>query len=160
MVPHKLTVKIKIIEYYTCNRLLNLVIKCLRKRLKFFSLLFYLQFLFVKPTFAYPNFIGHGYNSCITCHYNPFGNGPINDYGRGVSATAISSRGFYSDSKPEDLISQESGFFFKQLQQASIRPFASYRGLFLKRNFGEISETSEYHTHASRCESRRKVWRK
>jgi hypothetical protein len=116
----------------------------LKKTIQFFSLLFFLQFLFVKPTFAYPNFIGHGYNSCITCHYNPFGNGPINDYGRGVSATAISSRGFYSDSKPEDLISQESGFFFKQLEQASIRPFASYRGLFLKRNFGEISETSEF----------------
>lgn len=93
---------------------------------------------------AYPNFIGHGYNSCITCHYNPFGNGPINDYGRAFSATAVSSRGFYDDNKPEELISQESGFFFKQPENKHFRPQASYRGLLLKRNFGEISEQTDY----------------
>lgn len=93
---------------------------------------------------AYPNFIGHGYNSCITCHYNPFGNGPINDYGRAFSATAVAGRGFYDDSKPEELISQESGFFFKQPENKHFRPQASYRGLLLKRNFGEISEKTEY----------------
>lgn len=93
---------------------------------------------------AYPNFIGHGYNSCITCHYNPFGNGPINDYGRGFSATAVSSRGFYDDNKPEELISQESGFFFKQPENKHFRPQANYRGLLLKRNFGETTEQTEY----------------
>ncbi|MBY0415287.1 MAG: hypothetical protein K2Q18_14040 [Bdellovibrionales bacterium] len=100
--------------------------------------------LFPKNVFGYANFIGHGYNSCITCHYNPFGNGPINDYGRAVSATAISSRGFYKDSKPEDLIGKESGFFFKEPKNTIFRPFASYRGLLLKRNFGEDSETTDY----------------
>lgn len=98
----------------------------------------------IKNAEAYPNFIGHGYNSCITCHYNPFGNGPLNDYGRAVGATAISGRGFYNDSKPEDLIGQESGFFFKQPENKHFRPSASYRGLFLKRNFGEVSEKTEY----------------
>ena len=98
--------------------------------------------LFSNKVFAYPNFIGHGYNSCITCHYNPFGNGPINDYGRAVSATAISSRGFYNDSKPEDLIGKESGFFFKGSRNKNFRPFASYRGLFLKRDLGEESDKS------------------
>lgn len=93
---------------------------------------------------AYPNFIGHGYNACITCHYNPFGNGPINDYGRAVSATAIGSRGWYDDNKPEDLISQESGFFFKESKNKNFRPSAAYRGLFLQRNFREKAETSEY----------------
>lgn len=93
---------------------------------------------------AYPNFIGHGYNSCITCHYNPFGNGSINDYGRAFSATAVSSRGFYNDSKPEELISEESGFFFKQPKNQHFRPQASYRGMVLKRNFGEVNETTDY----------------
>lgn len=100
--------------------------------------------LIPKNAAGYANFIGHGYNSCITCHYNPFGNGPINDYGRAVSATAIGSRGFYKDSKPEDLIGKQSGFFFKEPKNKFFRPFASYRGLLLKRNFGELSETTEY----------------
>ena len=117
----------------------------MHKKIHFFFL-FLFCFIFSSDwnALAYPNFIGHGYNSCITCHYNPFGNGPINDYGRGVSATAISSRGFYNDNKPEDLISQESGFFFKQPTNSKLRPFASYRGLFLKRNLGEISESNEF----------------
>mgnify|MGYP005685164455 CR=1 FL=1 len=112
--------------------------------LKTISLFFGLCALMISKAQAYPNFIGHGYNSCITCHYNPFGNGPINDYGRAVSATAIGSRGFYNDSKPEDLIGQESGFFFKHPENKHFRPFASYRGLLLKRNFGEESEKTEY----------------
>ncbi|MBC7430049.1 MAG: hypothetical protein H7336_15650 [Bacteriovorax sp.] len=93
---------------------------------------------------AYPNFIGHGYNSCITCHYNPFGNGPINDYGRAFSATAVGGRGFYNDNKPEELISQESGFFFKQPENQHFRPQASYRGMLLKQNFGEVKEKTDY----------------
>lgn len=93
---------------------------------------------------GYAQFIGHGYNSCITCHYNPFGNGPINDYGRSFSSTAISSRGFYDDNKPEELISQESGFLFAEPKNKNFRAQASYRGLFLKRNFGEGSEKTEY----------------
>lgn len=101
-------------------------------------------FLFCEKVQAYPNFIGHGYNSCITCHYNPFGNGPINDYGRAVSATAIGGRGFYDDHKPEELLSQESGFFFKQPVSKHFRPQLSYRGLLLKRNFGEAAEKTEY----------------
>lgn len=112
----------------------------------FIVLVFFAVFLSFSSenAFGYANFIGHGYNSCMTCHYNPFGNGPINDYGRGVSATAISSRGFYNDSKPEDLISQESGFMFSEPTTKHFRPFASYRGLLLKRNFGEENETTDY----------------
>jgi hypothetical protein len=93
---------------------------------------------------AYPNFIGHGYNSCVTCHYNPFGNGPLNDYGRAFSATAVSSRGFYDDNKPEELIGQESGFLFKQPQNKHFRPQASYRGMLLKQNFRDTNETTDY----------------
>lgn len=94
--------------------------------------------------YAYPNFIGHGYNSCITCHYNPFGNGPLNDYGRALSGTAIASRSFYDENKPEDQIGNETGFFFKQPKNKHIRPSLSYRGLLLKRNFGDASEKTEY----------------
>lgn len=93
---------------------------------------------------AYPNYIGHGYNSCISCHYNPFGNGPINDYGRAVSATAIAARSFYDENKPEEQLGNEAGFFFKQPTNKYIRPSLSYRGLLLKRNFGEANEKTEF----------------
>lgn len=115
------------------------------KKPDYFILVFLFALVFIpRNVFGYANFIGHGYNSCITCHYNPFGNGPINDYGRAVSATAIGSRGFYRDSKPEDLLGKESGFLFKEPKNTFFRPFASYRGLLLKRNFGEDSETTNY----------------
>jgi hypothetical protein len=94
--------------------------------------------------YAYPHFIAHGYNSCLTCHYNPMGNGPINDYGRSVAATMVSSRGFYDDNKPEDLIAKESGFFFKENESKHFRPFVGYRGMLLKSNFGESSEKTEF----------------
>lgn len=93
---------------------------------------------------AYPNFIGHGYNSCITCHYNPFGNGPINDYGRAVSGTAIGSRIFYDENKPEDLIAKETGFFFKEATSKHFRPFMGYRGLLMRRNLGKESAETDY----------------
>ncbi len=106
--------------------------------------IFFSLFLLNTTVLAYPNFIGHGYNSCLTCHYNPLGNGPINDYGRAVGATLISSRGFYNSAKPEELIAKESGFFFKENQNKNFRPSVMYRGLFLKRNFGENSEQNEF----------------
>ncbi len=112
--------------------------------LKFTFLSIWLTWIFDCQVQAYPQFIGHGYNSCITCHYNPFGNGPINDYGRAFSATAVSGRGFYNANKPEELISQESGFFFKENKNKTFRPQLSYRGMRLKRNFGEATEQTEY----------------
>lgn len=111
--------------------------------MKTFFVLFFLL-IFIDNVQAYPNFIGHGYNSCQTCHYNPLGNGPINDYGRAVGATLISSRGFYNNSKPEELIAKESGFFFKEAKNKFFRPSVMYRGLFLKRNFGENNEQNEF----------------
>ena len=94
---------------------------------------------------AYPHFIGLGYNSCITCHYNPFGNGPINDYGRAVSGTAIAGRDFYDEHKPEDLIASETGFFFKQPKSNQHwRPFIGYRGMVFRSNMGQESAKTEY----------------
>ena len=92
---------------------------------------------------AYPHFISHGYNSCITCHYNPFGNGPINDYGRAVSGTAIAGRDFYDEHKTEELIAQETGFFFKEPTSKHLRPFVGYRGMLYKANLGQEGSKTE-----------------
>ncbi|MBC7537567.1 MAG: hypothetical protein H7281_02005 [Bacteriovorax sp.] len=94
--------------------------------------------------YAYPHFISLGYNSCITCHYNPFGNGPINDYGRSVSGTAIASRDFYDENKPEELIASETAFFMKEALNKHIKPFIGYRGMFYKSNLGQEGSKVEF----------------
>lgn len=79
--------------------------------------------------FAYPNFIGKGYHACLTCHYNPYGNGPLNDYGRAVSASAIADRLFVSDKTSDEKLAENSGFLFSKPSQKWFRPSVDYRGM-------------------------------
>lgn len=79
-------------------------------------------------TWSYPNFIGHSYNSCLTCHYNPFGGGQLSDYGRSIDATLISSRKFYPKSWDEEKIAYVSGFLFSKPKNTWFRPQINYRG--------------------------------
>lgn len=88
---------------------------------------------------AYPNFIGHGYTSCLNCHYNPAGNGPLNDYGRAISATLISSGSLYPDSWSEEKVAYSSGFLFRKPKQNYVRTQINYRGFQLVRNPGSSS---------------------
>ena len=83
---------------------------------------------------AYPNFISFGYSSCITCHYNPYGNGPLTDYGRAVSATAISARLIHKLEKSEEEIGENSGFLYRKAFNDWLRPSVDYRGLRLIRD--------------------------
>ena len=46
----------------------------------------------VKFVHAYPEFIGYGYGSCLTCHYNGAGGGPLSDYGRSLFAVEIAAK--------------------------------------------------------------------
>ncbi|MBT4791203.1 MAG: hypothetical protein HON90_06500 [Halobacteriovoraceae bacterium] len=86
-------------------------------------------------SYAYPNFIGKGYHNCLTCHYNPYGNGPLNDYGRGVAASGISDRAFISKKISDEKLSDISGFYFnKPTKKSYIKPSLDYRGLYLKRD--------------------------
>ncbi|PIP88583.1 MAG: hypothetical protein COW01_13670 [Bdellovibrionales bacterium CG12_big_fil_rev_8_21_14_0_65_38_15] len=91
--------------------------------------------------FAYPQFIGHGYTSCLTCHYNPYGNGPLTDYGRALAATMATDRAFIPDSVTDEELGERSGFFFKKAESTWFRPNIDYRGLWYKRDID--SETSE-----------------
>lgn len=98
----------------------------------FLSIIFLLQ---VSNAFAYPNFIGHGYNSCVTCHYNPYGSGPLTDYGRGVAATGIADRLIiHTKGTTEEEISETSGFLYMKEFTKYIRPSIDYRGLYLDRD--------------------------
>tara|TARA_R110002049_G_scaffold178078_4_gene345276 strand:- start:3887 stop:5035 length:1149 start_codon:yes stop_codon:yes gene_type:complete len=110
--------------------------------LKYFLLIF-ISLTSLK-VFSYPNFIGHGYNSCITCHYNPYGNGPLNDYGRALSATAISDRWIHDSNKSEEEIAKNSGFMYMKAFNSWLRPSVNYRGLKLVRNVNRPNEKTEY----------------
>mgnify|MGYP007120766251 CR=1 FL=1 len=59
---------------------------------------------------AYPDFIGYGYKSCMTCHYNGAGGGALNDYGRALFHAEISSRAFFPKSITDERLGELSGF--------------------------------------------------
>lgn len=104
-----------------------------------------LLFLVSAKSWAYPNFIGHGYTSCLNCHYNPGGNGPLTDYGRAVAATAIASGALYPDDWTEEKIAYTSGFLFRKPKQNYVRTQINYRGFQLVRNPGSSrSETKQW----------------
>jgi len=102
-------------------------------KLYLFVLIF---FAFENSVQAYPQFINMGYTSCITCHYNPYGNGPLTDYGRAVSATAISDRLIWASFVKEEDIANTSGFFFGPSPVSWLRPSLSFRRLVFRDNIG------------------------
>lgn len=76
---------------------------------------------------AYPEFIGYGYKSCLTCHWNGHGNGPLNDYGRGVWASEIASRSLYSKTLKLEDLSAKSGFLGSKELPYWVRPHVKAR---------------------------------
>ncbi len=78
---------------------------------------------------SYPSTISHGYAACATCHYNPYGNGPLTDYGRALSATVMSARPPFSRATDEEL-AENSGFLGRQDRLPDwLRFGASFRGM-------------------------------
>ena len=102
------------------------------------------------PAQAYPNFYSYGYASCLSCHFNPLGNGPLTDYGRAVSATAISAKPLFDRQASDDALAESSGFLgtrTKYLPDA-VRPSAQYRGLLLASRLQEGPTWRRYHMRA------------
>jgi hypothetical protein len=103
------------------------------KRLLFLLLLVGASFSRVSQ--AYPSFIGYGYTSCIVCHFNAFGNGPLTDYGRALGATAIASKPFYNPNISDEAYGAQSGFLGDPNNLGQhVRAQFGYRGLFLARS--------------------------
>lgn len=82
------------------------------------------------PSFGYPSFIGYGYTSCIVCHFNPFGHGPLTDYGRALGATAIAAKPFYNTRISDQDYGEQSAFLgtFANLPDF-LRLQLGYRGM-------------------------------
>ena len=96
-----------------------------------------------KLSLAYPQFIAHGYNTCMTCHYNPLGGGPLNDYGRALGSNTIADRLFVPEDMSEDELAKYSGFFFRE-NNSAIKPYANYRGINITRDLNGDNSESEY----------------
>lgn len=105
------------------------------------KIVFLLLTFFSFRAYSYTQFIGHGYTSCLACHFNPTGGGPLNDYGRVVSATLISSGALYPEKWDEEKVAYTSGFLFRKPKQKFLRTQLNYRGFQVVRNPG--SSTSE-----------------
>ena len=95
---------------------------------------------------AYPEFIGYGYTGCITCHYNPNGNGPLNDYGRAVFATEIAARDAYPPDVTDEKLGESSGFLGSKQLPWWFRPGIKYRGLWLHTDPGSSEVIKRYLT--------------
>lgn len=95
---------------------------------------------------AYPEFIGYGYSSCITCHYNGNGGGALNDYGRALWSTEISSRAIFAKSTTDEKLGEQSGFFGSLQTPDWLRPHVDYRGLELDSSPGSSQSIKKYFT--------------
>lgn len=103
----------------------------LKKLEEIASLIAKLSIIFISfKAWSYPQYISLQYTSCLTCHYNPQGNGPLNDYGRGVAATAIAGRvGIDKTTTEEDLVKNSSFPGIDPQTNSWLRPMIGYRGL-------------------------------
>ena len=91
-----------------------------------------LVFIVNKPGFTYPQFIGKGYHACLTCHYNPFGNGPLNDYGRGVAASGLAGRFMIPESVTDEMLGNSSSIILGRPDKLPVKPSLDYRGLYIQ----------------------------
>ncbi len=98
---------------------------------------------------AYPNYISLGYQSCMGCHYNPYGGGPLTDYGRSVGATYVASRMLWSKKASEERIARASGFLWRKPLNDWMRPGLSYRGLYYQVKQPEKTDSRFIHMDAS-----------
>lgn len=91
---------------------------------------------------AYPDFIGYGYTSCLTCHYNGQGGGPLSDYGRALFSE-LTARTFVSERALDEDLAEESGFLGKRKLPYWIRPSLKLRTLWLQKNPGAQDTTEK-----------------
>ncbi len=101
--------------------------------------------LFMSSTsWSYPDFIGYGYRSCVTCHYNGSGGGALNDYGRAVWASEITSKAIFHRRKTDEQMAESSGFLGKWQLPWWIRPGIKYRGMNLIRDPGSKGQIEQW----------------
>ncbi len=107
-----------------------------------FSFIF--SFLLGSSAWTYPAYIGFGYTNCMTCHYNPHGNGQLNDYGRALFASEIAARPFWNLRAKDDELAQKSSFLFQEPIPRFLHPSFKYRELYLTTGPGGNNSYKKY----------------
>lgn len=97
---------------------------------------FLFSILYSTQAWSYPEFIGYKYSSCLTCHFNGNGNGPLNDYGRALWSAEIAGRSLWSAGKTEDQLGASSGFLGSVEMPWWFRPGLKMRDLYYRTNPG------------------------
>jgi hypothetical protein len=90
--------------------------------------------LFSWKSYSYPSFIGYGYTSCLVCHFNAFGNGPLTDYGRALGATTVAGAPWFG-SGDDEVVGKRSGFLGAWGLPRWLRLGADYRGMLVNTDF-------------------------
>jgi hypothetical protein len=103
--------------------------------------LYFLFFSMPSVGFAYPHFIGYKYSSCLTCHYNGNGNGPLNDYGRALWSAEIAGK-LFSGGKSDEELGESAGFLGKTQLPWWFRPGVKARYLEYQTNLGSANSDS------------------
>lgn len=114
------------------------------KKINFILLLFLLSLVGYEKAYSYADFIGYGYGSCMTCHYNGQGNGPLTDYGRALWSAEIASRAFYDKKLTDEQLGERSGFLGAKEIPWWIRPSLKYRGLWLRTDPGSSVSSTKF----------------
>lgn len=104
-------------------------------------LLLFLGLLVPQMSWAYPEFIGYKYSSCLTCHFNGHGNGPLNDYGRALWSAEIAGR-LWSGGRTDEQLGEASGFLGSKQLPWWIRPGVKARYLSLQQSPGGSKATT------------------
>ena len=115
-----------------------------------FRIALVLGMLLAGKAHAFPHAIGHGYSSCLNCHFNPAGGGPLTDYGRAVSATAFAAVPFYAQGntpeEKDEYLGSHSGFLGSTTLPYWLRPGGYFRELHLVSNLGAESSLTRWIT--------------
>ena len=134
------------VAFIQCSDMLILMIRRFVFSVKPFQFAFISALLLFsgQTAWSYPSFIGYGYKSCMTCHYNGHGSGALNDYGRSLFAVEIASRAIYDKNVTDDELGQRSGFLGKTEIPWGLRPGLKYRGLYYATNPGSSTSKRSY----------------
>lgn len=92
---------------------------------------------------AYPEFIGYKYASCLTCHFNGHGNGPLNDYGRALWAAEIAGRAL-AQGRTDEQLGEASGLFGSRKLPWWLRPGLKGRELVYQPNPPSTGANTRY----------------
>ncbi|KYG61419.1 hypothetical protein AZI86_17040 [Bdellovibrio bacteriovorus] len=97
---------------------------------------------FSNTVLAYPDFISYGYTTCIVCHTNSLGGGPLTAYGKALFAQEIAARPFIPSSISDEELGEYSGLLPGVVLNHWLQPSIKYRGLSLTRSPGGSKEKS------------------